>query len=129
MWLFFYYPFYSERELIIKLEVYVKYRIKDKERWESEYRSFTGIIIKAFNKGKVGATLNEADVIQEIRENIIEMKGMLENISMKSDLKMETFEEKLKVVNNRISDLESNQKWFVCAIIGAVITMLVSLFK
>ena len=129
MWLFFYYPFYSERELIIKLEVYVKYRIKDKERWESEYRSFTGIIIKAFNKWKVGATLNEADVIQEIRENIIEMKGMLENISMRSDLKMETFEEKLKVANNRISDLENNQKWFVCAIIGAVITMLVSLFK
>ena len=60
--------------------------------------------------------MNEADVIQEIRENIIEMKGMLENISMRSDLKMETFEEKLKVVNNRISDLESNQKWFVCAI-------------
>ena len=54
---------------------------------------------------------------------------MLENISMRSDLKMETFEEKLKVANNRISDLESNQKWFVCAIIGAVITMLVSLFK
>ena len=73
--------------------------------------------------------MNEADVIQEIRENIIEMKGMLENISMKSDLKMETFEEKLKVANNRISDLENNQKWFVCAIIGAVITMLVSLFK
>ena len=73
--------------------------------------------------------MNEADVIQEIRENIIEMKGMLENISMRSDLKMETFEEKLKVVNNRISDLESNQKWFVYAIIGAVITMLVSLFK
>ena len=24
MWLFFYYPFYSKRELIIKLEVYVK---------------------------------------------------------------------------------------------------------
>ena len=73
--------------------------------------------------------MNEAEVIQEIRENIIEMKGMLENISMKSDLKMETFEEKLKVANNRISDLENNQKWFVCAIIGAVITMLVSLFK
>ena len=73
--------------------------------------------------------MNEAEVIQEIRENIIEMKGMLENINMKSDLKMETFEEKLKVANNRISDLENNQKWFVCAIIGAVITMLVSLFK
>ena len=86
-------------------------------------------VLQKINKGNVGATLNEADVIQEIRENIIEMKGMLENISMRSDLKMETFEEKLKVANNRISDLESNQKWFVCAIIGAVITMLVSLFK
>ena len=86
-------------------------------------------VLQKINKGKVGATLNEADVIQEIRENIIEMKGMLENISMRSDLKMETFEEKLKVANNRISDLESNQKWFVYAIIGAVITMLVSLFK
>ena len=31
MWLFFYCPFYIERELIIRLEVYVKYRIKDKE--------------------------------------------------------------------------------------------------
>ena len=50
--------------------------------------------IQKINKGKVGATLNEADVIQEIRENIIEMKGMLENISMRNDLKMETFEEK-----------------------------------
>ena len=86
-------------------------------------------VLQKINKWKVGATLNEADVIQEIRENIIEMKGMLENISMRNDLKMETFEEKLKVANKRISDLESNQKWFVCAIIGAVITMLVSLFK
>lgn len=73
--------------------------------------------------------MNEADVIQEIRENIIEMKGMLENISMRSDLKMQTLEEKLKVANNRIADLESNQKWFVCAIIGGFITILYSLFK
>lgn len=33
MWLFFYYPFYSERELIIKLEVYVKEEfVNDVER-------------------------------------------------------------------------------------------------
>ena len=33
MWLFFYCPFYSERELIIKLEVYVKEEfVNDVER-------------------------------------------------------------------------------------------------
>ena len=79
--------------------------------------------------------MSDVDVIQEIRENIIEMKGMLENITMKSDLQLkaieekvksnhEKTEEKLKVANNRIKDLESNQKWFVCAILVEFIALI-----
>ena len=37
MWLFFYCPFYSERELIIKLEVYLKVVTDNMHPLESEY--------------------------------------------------------------------------------------------
>ena len=83
--------------------------------------------------------MNESDVIQEIRENILVMKGMLENITMKNDLELkairekqqsdyEKTEEKLKVANNRIADLESNQKWFICAILGELLALIFKIF-
>lgn len=65
---------------------------------------------------------NEREAVQEIREKLVKIETLLEG-------KMNNFEEKLKVANHRIEDLESNQKWFVCAILGGFITMLFTLFK
>lgn len=66
--------------------------------------------------------MEEKETVQEIREKLIKIETLLEG-------KLENFEDKLKVANHRIDDLESNQKWFVCAIIGGFITLLFTLFK
>lgn len=66
--------------------------------------------------------MEEKETVQEIREKLIKIETLLEG-------KLENFEEKLKVANHRIDDLESNQKWFVCAIVGGFITLLFTLFK
>lgn len=67
--------------------------------------------------------------IQDIKEMVIEIKGSVNTLVSTTDLKVEALKGELKVANNRIKDLESNQKWFVCAIIGGFITLLYSLFK
>ena len=66
--------------------------------------------------------MEEKETVQEIREKLIKIETLLEG-------KLENFEEKLKVANHRIDDLESNQKWIVCAIVGGFITLLFTLFK
>ena len=65
---------------------------------------------------------NEREAVQEIREKLVKIETLLEG-------KMNNFEEKLKVANHRIEDLENNQKWFICAIPGSVITLIFSLIK
>ena len=50
--------------------------------------------------------MSEADAIQEVRESLIEIKGLLKNMNDTNELKLKNFEEKLKVANNRNSDLE-----------------------
>lgn len=66
--------------------------------------------------------MEEKETVQEIREKLIKIETLLEG-------KLENFEDKLKVANHRIDDLESNQKWFICAIVGGFITLLFTLFK
>ena len=53
---------------------------------------------------------NEKD-IQDIRERLIKIETLLENYNKNTDLKLNTFAEKLAVANHRISDLEDNNKW------------------
>lgn len=73
--------------------------------------------------------MSDDKVIQEIRESLIEIKGTLKNVLDTTNLKMEALDEKIKVTNKRVLDLENNQKWFICIIIGGFITLLYSLFK
>lgn len=64
---------------------------------------------------------NEKDV-QDIRERLIKIETMLENYNKNNDLKMTNLEEKIKVANNRIKDLENNNQWLWRTVIGAVLT-------
>jgi len=58
------------------------------------------------------------DALQEVRERLIKIEVLLENMSQNNDLKLETVEEKIKVANNRISDLENSNTWLWRAIAG-----------
>ena len=64
---------------------------------------------------------NEKDV-QDIRERLIKIETMLENYNKNNDLKMTNLEEKIKVANNRIKDLENNNQWLWRTVIGGVLT-------
>lgn len=70
----------------------------------------------------------DQEAIQDIRENIIELKLSIENFINTNDLKMQMLEEKIKVANNRIADLEEGNKWLWRAIVGAVISAVVAIF-
>lgn len=65
--------------------------------------------------------MSESDAIQEVRESLIEIKGLLKNMNDTNELKLKNFEEKLKVANNRISDLEDANRWLWRAVAGALI--------
>ncbi|MDK0666944.1 hemolysin XhlA family protein [Clostridium perfringens] len=70
----------------------------------------------------------DQEAIQDIRENIIELKLSIENFIDTNDLKMQILEEKIKVANNRIADLEEGNKWLWRAIVGAVISAVIAIF-
>ena len=70
----------------------------------------------------------EKSVIYEIRENVVEIKTNLDNIVKNTDLKFQLMEEKVKVANNRIHDLEEANKWLWRASAGAVIGYVVAFF-
>lgn len=71
--------------------------------------------------------MSESDAIQEVRESLIEIKGILKNMSDTNDLKLANFEEKIKVANNRIADLENNNTWLWRAIAGTIISAAMAL--
>lgn len=70
----------------------------------------------------------DENIIYEIRENVVEIKATLKSIVENTDLKFQIQEEKIKVANNRIKDLEDTIKWLWRAIgvtiIGAAMTFL-----
>lgn len=66
------------------------------------------------------------DTLQEVRERLIKIEVLLENISKNHELKNEIIEEKIKVANNRISDLENSNTWLWRAIAGALISSVVA---
>ena len=69
----------------------------------------------------------EDKALQEIRENIVLIRSTLENMVETTQLKMQIYEEKTKVANNRIKDLEDNNKWIWRAIAGAMIAGAIAL--
>lgn len=69
-------------------------------------------------------------IIYEIRENVVEIKATLTSIVQNTDLKFQIQEEKIKVANNRIKDLEENNKWLWRAVTVPIIGLVVAfLFK
>lgn len=66
--------------------------------------------------------MDDRETLQDVRDRLTRIEVLLQG-------NMNNIDEKLKVANNRIKDLEANQKWFVCAIIGGFITLLYSLIK
>lgn len=68
------------------------------------------------------------DTLQEVRERLIKIEVLLENMNKNSELKNEILEEKIKVANNRISDLESSNTWLWRAIAGALISSVIAFF-
>jgi predicted nucleic acid-binding Zn-ribbon protein len=72
---------------------------------------------------------DERETLQELRERLIKIEILLENVTNTNALKLETIEEKIKVANNRIADLEDTIKWLWRAIgvtlIGAAMALLV----
>lgn len=60
--------------------------------------------------------------LDDLKEDIIIIKETLKNMVETNALRLVTFEEKLKVANNRLKDLEDNNKWLWRAVVGAVIS-------
>ena len=63
----------------------------------------------------------------DIRERLIKIETMLENQSKTSDLKLDTYSEKLKVANQKISDIEDNIAWLWRTSLGAIITCAIAI--
>lgn len=69
----------------------------------------------------------EESIIYEIRENVVEINSKLKSIVENTDLKFQVQEEKIKVANNRIKDLEDTIKWIWRAIGGTLIGAAIAL--
>lgn len=69
----------------------------------------------------------EDTVIYEIRENVVKINATLEKIVENTDLKFEMQEEKIKVANKRIMDLENSNQWLWRTCGSAIIVALISL--
>ncbi|MDU2489626.1 MAG: hemolysin XhlA family protein [Clostridium celatum] len=55
-----------------------------------------------------------------------EIKSTLKSNAENTDLKFQLQEEKIKVANNRISDLENSNTWLWRAIAGALISTVIA---
>lgn len=71
--------------------------------------------------------MDEKETIQEIRERLVKIEMLLENIPQSINLQLENLEDKLKVANHRIEDLEKNNTWLWRTIVGAVISGAIAL--
>lgn len=65
--------------------------------------------------------MDERETIQDIRERLVKIELLLENIPKSINLQLENLEEKIKVSNHRIDDLEKTNAWLWRAIVGAII--------
>lgn len=64
--------------------------------------------------------MNEQETIQEIKERLVRIEILLEKNT-------ENWDEKIKVGNYRIADLEDTIKWISRTAIGGVITGLIGI--
>jgi tetrahydromethanopterin S-methyltransferase subunit G len=66
--------------------------------------------------------MDERDSIQEIKERLVKIETLLENMTKTDCLEREVIEEKIKVANKRISDLEDTIRWIWRTVVGSFIT-------
>lgn len=66
--------------------------------------------------------MNEVDSIQEIREKLVKIETLLENMSKTDELERKVIEEKIKVANKRIADLEDTIRWLWRTVMGSFLT-------
>ncbi|MBN1067185.1 hemolysin XhlA [Clostridium botulinum] len=64
--------------------------------------------------------MNEVDTIQEIKERLVRIEILLEKNT-------ENWDEKIKVANYRIADLEDTIKWISRTAVGGLLTGLLGI--
>ena len=65
------------------------------------------------------------ETLQEVREKLVRIDVLLENINVNNNLKNELIE-KIKVANNRIADLEYSNTWIWIVIAAALISSVIA---
>ena len=60
--------------------------------------------------------------LDNLKEDIIIIKETLKSMVSTNELKLVALEEKLKVANNRLKDLEENNKWLWRAVVSAIVS-------
>ena len=70
---------------------------------------------------------DEKETLQEVKEKLVRIEVLLESLKDANELKLVIVEEKIKVVNNRIKDIEDNSKWLWRAVAGAIISAIMAL--
>ena len=68
------------------------------------------------------------DVLQEIKEKLGSIQSAVDNIMPVVNLKIENMEDKLKVANHRILNLEEQNKWLWRCITGAIIAGVIAMY-
>ncbi|MFR4583896.1 hemolysin XhlA family protein [Clostridium cadaveris] len=71
--------------------------------------------------------MDDRETIQDIRERLVRIEILLEENSKASNLQIVALEEKIKVCNHRIDDLENQSTWLWRSVIGAFIAGAIAL--
>lgn len=70
--------------------------------------------------------MDEKELLIDIRERIVKLEAEVKSANKANDLKLkavtEQMEEKIKVANNRIKDLEDSNRWLWRAVAGGIIS-------
>ncbi|MBM7869283.1 putative nucleic acid-binding Zn-ribbon protein [Clostridium pascui] len=76
-------------------------------------------------KGSDG--MDQQETIQDIRERLVKIEVLLGNMSDAMKLQLSNLEDKLKVANHRIDDLEKNNTWMWRTVAGSLIVAAVGI--
>jgi len=71
--------------------------------------------------------MEDRETIQDIRERLARIETLLEENAKANLIRMEALEDKIKVANHRIEDLEKQNTWLWRTIVGGLITGAVAL--
>lgn len=66
--------------------------------------------------------MDDKDNIQDIKERLIKIETLLKNMDKTDGLEREVIEEKIKVANKRIADLEDTIRWLWRTVMGSFLT-------